>query len=139
MRQQWVSAEIDAPAATMWALLTDLDAWPRWGPSVRRASVEGGSLAAGAHGNVVTSLGISVAFEVTTFEPGVRWAWKVAGINATDHRVEPLGPDRCRVGFGVGWPAAPYLAVCRIALGRLARLAADQAGPTDTERRPSTS
>lgn len=125
MRQRWTWAEIDAPASTLWSLLTDLDAWPQWGPSVRRASVDGGALAAGAHGKVTTSVGVSLPFEVTTFEPGVQWAWKVGGIDATSHRVEPLGPDRCRVGFGVAWPAAPYLAVCRIALGRLERLATE--------------
>lgn len=125
MRQCWTWSEIDAPASTLWSLLTDLDAWPRWGPSVRRASVEGGELSRGAHGKVVTSVGISLPFEVTTFESGVQWAWKVGGIDATSHRVESLGPDRCRVGFGVGWPAAPYLAVCRIALGRLERLATE--------------
>ncbi|MEO6627980.1 MAG: SRPBCC family protein [Aquihabitans sp.] len=130
MRQRWVSAEIDASAATVWDVLTDLDAWPRWGPSVRRASVEGGVLMAGAHGRVVTALGVSVPFEVTAFEPGIRWAWKVGGINATDHRVEPLGSDRCRVGFGVAWPATPYLAVCRIALGRIAALAMEAGGST---------
>jgi hypothetical protein len=123
MRQLWVSADIDAPADTVWGLLIDLDAWPRWGPSVRRASVEGGALASGAHGTVTTALGVSLGFEITVFEPRSRWAWKVGGINATDHRVEPLGPDRCRVGFGVGWPVAPYLAICRIALHRLGRLA----------------
>jgi uncharacterized protein YndB with AHSA1/START domain len=125
VRTRWVTAEIDAPAATLWNLLVDLDAWPRWGPSVRRAAVEGGTLAAGVRGRVVTALGVSLAFEVTTFEPGRAWAWKVGGMTATEHRVEPLGPDRCRVGFGVGWPATPYLAVCRVALGRLERLATE--------------
>ena len=130
MRQRWVFAEIDAPAATVWDVLVDLEAWPGWGPSVRRASVEGGALMAGAHGRVVTALGVSVPFEVTAFEPGVRWAWKVGGINATDHRVEPLGPDRCRLGFGVGWPAAPYLVVCRIALNRIEEIAMEAGGST---------
>jgi hypothetical protein len=136
VKQRWVNAEIDAPAATVWGLLVDLDAWPRWGPSVRRASVDGGVLAAGARGKVVTSLGVSLSFEVTAFEPGVGWAWKVGGIDATDHRVEPLGADRCRVGFGVGWPATPYLGVCRIAIGRLARLATEQPRPTDANLDP---
>jgi hypothetical protein len=39
----------------------------------------------------------------------------VAGIPATGHRVEPLGPERCRVVFEVPLLAAPYLAVCRVA------------------------
>jgi len=123
MRELWVSAEIDAPAPAVWDLLVDPAAWPRWGPSVRRASVESGALAAGARGKVVTALGVTLGFEITTFERGSRWAWKVGGVKATDHRVEPLGPHRCRVSFGVGCLAAPYLAICRIALRRLDRLA----------------
>ena len=136
MKQRWVTAEIDAPAAIAWGLLVDLDAWPRWGPSVRRASVDGGVLAAGARGTVATALGVSLAFEVTAFEPGVRWAWRVGGIHATDHRVEPLGAGRCRVGCGIAWPATPYLGVCRIAIGRLASLATEQAGPADADLDP---
>jgi len=123
MRQLWVTAEIDAPASTVWDLLVDPAAWPQWGPSVRRAAVEGGTLELGARGTVETALGVSLAFEITTFVSGSRWAWKVGGVNATDHRVEPLGPHRCRVGFGVGWLAAPYLVICRMALGRLDQLA----------------
>lgn len=123
MRQRWVFAEIDAPASTVWDLLVDPLAWPRWGPSVRYAWVDGGVLTAGARGKVETAIGVTLGFEITTFEPGSRWAWKVGGINATDHCVEPLEPHRCRVGFGVGWPAAPYLLICRVALGRLEELA----------------
>ncbi len=124
MRHLWVTAAIDAPASEVWDLLVDPAAWPRWGPSVRRASVEGGTLELGARGTIETALGVSLAFEITTFVNGSRWAWKVGGVNATDHRVEPLGPHRCRVGFGVAWLAAPYLGICRMALGRLDQLAA---------------
>jgi hypothetical protein len=122
----WTTKEIEAPADAVWDVLVDLDAWPEWGPSVRSATVEGGVLTAGARGTVRTAVGATLPFEVTTFEPGHRWAWKVGGIDATDHRVEPLGPDRCRLGFGVAWPAAAYLGVCRIALGRIERLAAER-------------
>ena len=123
MRQMWAHREIDAPGTQLWALLTDLDAWPRWGPSVRRASMAADALGTGVRGKVRTALGVSLPFEVTDFEPETRWAWRVAGVPATDHRVEALGDARCRVSFGVAWPATPYLAVCRVALGRLERLA----------------
>lgn len=123
MRQVWTSKEIEAPADAVWDVLVDLDAWPEWGPSVRSATVEGGVLTAGARGTVRTAVGATLPFEVTTFEPGHRWAWRVGGIDATDHRVDPLGPDRCRLAFGVAWPAAAYLSVCRIALGRIEHLA----------------
>ena len=68
-------------------------------------------------------LGVRLSFEITAHEDGVRWAWTVAGVPATDHTVEALGAERCRVGFGVPWPAALYLVVCRVALRRLESLA----------------
>ncbi len=119
----WVRREIAAPPAALWELLTDTNCWSRWGPSVRSAQVDGGRLEAGAKGTVTTALGLGLPFEITDFGEGTGWSWKVAGIAATDHTVEPLGPDRCRVGFGVPWPAAPYLAVCRVALRRLEAMA----------------
>jgi hypothetical protein len=123
VKRLWTGADIDATAAVLWTLLVDPEAWPKWGPTVQRAAVEGGPLRLGARGTVVATPGLTLPFEVVAWEPGARWAWKVAGVEATDHRVEALGPDRCRVSFGVPWPAAPYLAVCRMALRRLDGLA----------------
>jgi hypothetical protein len=37
--------------------------------------------------------------------------------------VRPLGPARCRIEFELSPLAAPYWFVCRIAAGRVARLA----------------
>nr|WP_249420113.1 SRPBCC family protein [Rhabdothermincola salaria] len=122
----WTWAEYDAPATMLWDLLVDTDAWPRWGPSVRSAALDADELAEGVRGTVTTAVGVTLPFEITTFEPGTRWAWKVATVPATDHRVEAIGPQRCRVGFGVALPAAPYLAVCRLALGRLGGLVDDR-------------
>jgi uncharacterized protein YndB with AHSA1/START domain len=123
MKRLWVTADIDAPAERLWDLLTDLDAWPQWGPSVRAATIDAPALEYGARGKVTTAVGVEVPFEVTRYEPGRHWAWRVAGVPATDHVVEPLGADRCRVGFGVPWPAGAYLAVCRAALSRLETMA----------------
>lgn len=123
MSKLWTRRTIDAPGDVLWTLLTDPDHWPAWGPSVRSAEIDGPRLEAGTTGTVTTAIGIDLPFEITSFEPGVQWSWKVAGVPATDHRVEALAPARCRVGFGVPAWAAPYLAVCRLALRRLDALA----------------
>ena len=123
MRRLWATAEVDAPAEQLWELLTDPDAWPRWGPSVRAATIDAPALAEGVQGKVRTAAGVELPFEVTHYVRGRHWSWKVAGVPATDHVVEPLGDHRCRVGFGVPWPAAAYLAVCRRALSQLERMA----------------
>lgn len=125
----WTWRDVRAPAPVAWALLTDLDRWPDWGPSVRAARLESGPLGPGARGTVTTALGFDLPFEVTEFEPGRSWAWSVGGVPATGHRVDPLGPSDCRVGFGVPAIAFPYLAVCRVALARIADLATREPAP----------
>lgn len=129
VRTLWTRLEIGAPAGLVWELLTDVRRWPEWGPTVRRAELDDGAvlLHAGATGRVWGPAGPPLPFRVSAHDEGRRWRWEVAGIGATDHAVEALGARRCRLGFGVPWPAAPYLAVCRVAAARIRRLA--EAGP----------
>lgn len=78
------------PPAAVWAVLVDLGAWPVWGPSVSAATLDGGGpLDAGSRGHVRTSAGLVLPFEITAFEAGRRWAWRVAGVPATTHAVQP--------------------------------------------------
>ena len=123
MKMLWCHRDIAAPAAVVWELLSRPEHWPDWGPTVTDADVVGERLEAGASGTVRTVFGIPLRFTITSYEPGVSWAWKVAGVEATDHRVEPLGPERCRVSIGVPWPAAPYLVVCQAGVRRLDTMA----------------
>lgn len=140
MRRVWAECTIDAPAAAVWRLLTDVAHWPAWGPSVRRASIDGGRMRGGATGSVTTVGGLTLRFEITSFVDGVSWAWDVAGIGATDHRVEPLGDRHCRAGFGVPWAVAPYAVICHAALRRLEALAVSHSygagGPRRSARTP---
>lgn len=110
-----------------WRLLVDVDEWPRWGPSVRRAALDDGSrlISAGAQGTVWTAVGVPMRFVITDFDPGRRWVWKVAGVTATGHAV-CAAPGGCRVRFDVPWWATAYLPVCGAALGTIERLARDQ-------------
>lgn len=126
----WVNVhrDINAPPEVIWELLVDLDAWPQWGPSISRAELDPTfqQLTSGATGVVHTSLLVTLPFVVTDFEPGRCWAWKVAGVSATWHRVDPVAAG-ARVTFGVPWWAPGYLAVCSIALRRIEKLAVEAA------------
>jgi hypothetical protein len=120
----WRSTEVEAPAERVWDLLVDLDRWPAWGPTVRSATLDDGTrrLAADATGRVRPTVGPALSFAVTRWVPGEEWAWRVAGIPATTHRVEPLGPDRSRVALGAPVWAAAYLPVLELAVRRIAGL-----------------
>ena len=113
------SVVIQAPAAAAWNLLTDTSTWPQWGPSVSRVQSAERYLGPGSTGRVRAVIGLWLPFRVTKFVAGERWDWEVAGIPATGHVVESLGPRRCRVVFEVPTLAAPYLAVCRLAARRI--------------------
>lgn len=114
---------ISAPAARVWRILTDTRQWPTWGPSIRAVDCPDRHIRAGSRGRVRTAGGIWLRFRVTAFVPGRYWAWRVAGVPATGHRVEPTGERACRLSFEVPVPAAPYLLVCRVACRRIAALA----------------
>ncbi|NNE95428.1 MAG: SRPBCC family protein [Acidimicrobiales bacterium] len=113
---------IGAPAETVWGLLTEVESWPEWGPTVAGAELDGDMFELGATGTVATVLGVNLPFEVVEFEEGASWTWKVAGLPATEHLVVPDG-DSCRAGFGVPWAAIAYLGVCHLALRRIEDLA----------------
>ncbi|MGZ8178022.1 SRPBCC family protein [Williamsia sp. SKLECPSW1] len=122
-RMPTVDRAMPVPARAAWDVIVDLDAWPQWGPSVSGAELDGpGPLAAGSRGRVWTPVGVPLPFEITEFDDGRAWAWRVLGIPATRHEVIPTG-DGCVVSFGVPLWAPGYLAVMALALPRIERLA----------------
>ena len=114
---------IAAPVERVWEVLTDLEAWQHWGPSVRRAALSdgGGELRLGARGTVWTAVGVPLPFTITEFEPRSRWSWVVAGLPATGHAVS-AAPGGCLTRFEVPWWATAYLPVCAVALRRIGGL-----------------
>ena len=126
-----VRRSIRAAPETVWKIITDTHQWPRWGPSVQRVESPNRFIQKGDRGRVKTAAGIWLPFEITEFEPERYWAWKVAGVRATGHRVEPVGnagsdpdePGGCRLIFEAPAIAFPYLSVCRWAAGRIRRMA----------------
>jgi uncharacterized protein YndB with AHSA1/START domain len=113
-----VSRRIQTPVDAVWQLLVDLEDWPRWGPTVQRAELDGGVLTLGTKGRVWTPVGLPRPFEITEFVPGRSWAWQVAGVPATRHGVDPEG-DGCRAWMSAPLWAPAYLPVLAIALQRI--------------------
>ncbi|MGD8542214.1 MAG: SRPBCC family protein [Desulfobacteraceae bacterium] len=112
----------NVPLDRIWRLITDTHTWPHWGPSVRAVDCTERFLRAGSSGRIRTPMGIWVPFVVESFEPEHFWDWRVAGVPATGHRVESVGPNRSRLTFTVPVWALGYGLVCRLALMRIDRL-----------------
>lgn len=125
-----VHRDIAAPADAVWDLLVDVRAWPAWGPSVRRAALDGGGthVERGSRGTVWTVAGVGLPFTITGFDPGRHWSWRVAGVPATGHTVTATA-DGCRVVFEVPWWAPAYLTVCAVALARIDTMAVSRPDP----------
>lgn len=117
---------VNAHHAAVWDLLTDTSRWHEWGPSVRAVKCTDRRIQAGSSGRVLTVAGFWVPFEVTGYVPERYWSWSIHGIPATGHEVLPVGKHVCRLTLLVPFFAAPYVAVCRIAVNRIARIAEDQ-------------
>ena len=117
---------VPVPASEAFELLVQTRTWPAWGPSVTAVDPPDARIGPGAVGRVRTAVGLWVPYRVTTFDEGRAWAWQVAGVPATGHRVEPADGG-CRVAFDVPVVAAPYLVVCRVALCRIAALLTERA------------
>jgi hypothetical protein len=111
-----------APAAA-WAVLTDTSRWPDWGPTVTDVRSSTVVIELGTTGSIRPLAGPWVPFRITRLDPGSRWTWRVAGVSATGHRVEPTSTG-CRVVFEVPLVAAAYAPVCHLALRRIERLLA---------------
>jgi hypothetical protein len=136
-RRLVVTRPIDAPAETVWRVLTDTARWPEWGPSIVAVECPDRFIRAGSRGHIRTvgpgtllpglpGGGLRVPFRVTTCT-NYRWTWRVAGVPATGHRVESVG-ENCRAAFEIPLPAAAYAPVCRRALADIERTARDATG-----------
>ncbi|WP_372481239.1 SRPBCC family protein [Mycolicibacterium lacusdiani] len=130
IKLQGTSIEIDrqiaAPSDAVWDVLTDLDAWPQWGLTVTAAQLdEGDVLTLGVTGLVWTPVGVPLPFTIDEFVPGRSWGWRVAGVSATRHGVDPSG-DGCRLWMTAPLWAPAYLPVLAVALARIDEMARER-------------
>lgn len=88
-------------AGVAWRILTDTREWPIWGPSVRAVDAPSHLIGPSMRGRIQTPVGLWLPFEITRREPEHACSWRVAGVEATGHRIDPLDPGRCRVTFEI--------------------------------------
>lgn len=117
------SIVIDAPVEAVWPLLVRFESWPSWGPTVLDVESEANEVASGVRGRVRTPVGVWLPFEITEFEANRSWSWKVAGLRATGHRVEPRPDGSTNVVFTAPRFWRPYGTVLSLGLQRLEDLA----------------
>jgi len=105
------SAETAASPDAVWAVLTDVAAWPSWNPGYRAASLDG-PLVPGAAGSVTLANGLKRPFSVLEVVPGAFFAYGGAIPGARQRfvqMVEQLDTGRTRVTLGhtIEGPASP--------------------------------
>jgi hypothetical protein len=117
-----IGALIRAPHAGVWDILTDTACWNEWGPTITAVDSTDRYIRKGSSGRVRTISGVWLPFVITEFDDGTFWSWRVAGINATGHRVEQIDKKTTMVFFRVSVYAAPYILVCKLALLKISKL-----------------
>jgi hypothetical protein len=117
-----VSRHYHASSQELWRFLTDTTIWPMWGPTVRAVRCSERFIRKGSVGKVRTPIGVWVPFVITEYDDLHFWAWKVAGIRATGHRVIAQSDHSCRLVFELPVYGLPYALICRRANANLARL-----------------
>lgn len=88
--------EIDAPSATVWAILADVERWPEWTPSMQKVEIlSDGSTGVSTRVRVKQPRLRALEWEITDFVPGREFTWHASTLGvrcAGIHRVE-IGSD----------------------------------------------
>jgi uncharacterized membrane protein len=91
--------DIEAPAPLVFALNTDVEAWPRLTPTVTSVELlDPGPLALGSRARIVQPGQRPTVWTVTVFEPDRTFTWEARAMGvpmAATHVVEPT-PTGCR-------------------------------------------
>ena len=116
--------EIAAPAAAVWAVMSDVERWPEWTPTITSLErVDAAPFAVGSRVRIRQPRLPTAVWTVTTLEPGRYFEWQNVspGVRSVaGHRAEAVAGGGTRVTLSFGWSGwlAPLI---RLAYGRLAR------------------
>ena len=96
--------EIEAPAARAWGMLSAVETWPQWLPTVTGVEpLDGSPIAVGRRYRVTQPKIRPSLWRVTEIAPGRRFVWRAQspGLEMiAEHEVEPVGGNaRVRLGY----------------------------------------
>jgi uncharacterized membrane protein len=91
------SIKIDAPAATVWEVFTDVVNWPTWTPSVVRiAPLDGPGIEVGKRFEIKQPRLPTLVWEVTDVDPGRSWTWRQRSRGAVTYASHTVVSDGTR-------------------------------------------
>jgi uncharacterized membrane protein len=110
-----IAVDIAAPPDVVWAVISDVERWHEWTPSVRSIRLLGGRpLDVGTRALVRQPKFPPVVWTVTALEPGSRFVWRsgAPGMRVhAHHSVEPMpGGTRARLHLHYEGPLGRLLA-----------------------------
>lgn len=121
-RRLCIARDIAVSPDRVWDVITDTTQWGRWGPSVFQVKCQQRRIQGGTHGRIKTLFGFWLPFEITSYEEGRYWSWRVGGVKATGHWVKEIGENKCRLFFDMPLWSAFYGVVCYYALRRIEKI-----------------
>jgi carbon monoxide dehydrogenase subunit G len=97
MRQFNISIDVSAPPARVWEVMSDIERWHEWTPSVTSIALRGGGpLTVGSRAMIRQPKFPPAMWKVTAIEPGRSFTWVSVGPGirvVARHSVEPAGAN----------------------------------------------
>ena len=94
MKSFRTTIEIKAPPQRVWTVLSDIEGWPDWTPSMKRIErLDAGPLIVGSRARVRQPKLRPAIWQITRIEKGVSFAWMTRSpglVVAGDHVIEPM-------------------------------------------------
>ena len=111
-----LTVDIRATPQRVWAVLSDVEDWPEWTPSVRSVErLDGGPFAVGSRVRIRQPKLLPAVWRITSIEKGRAFTWVTAspGLSVTARHVVEATPDGSRVTLSIRFEGllAPLVAL----------------------------